>query len=91
MNTQQRQEFEAEARRRGLGVSSTIRALALERAAQLREERQLQRARRWQTERMRALVDRIEAGEVGEASQEEIDAIFDEADAPTRNVRAATA
>ncbi len=43
------------------------------------EQRHLERARRWQTERMRALADRIEAGTVGEASQAEIDAIFTEA------------
>ncbi len=73
----ERGAFEAEARRRGLGVSTTIRSLAVERANQLRAERQRERALRWQTERMRALADRIEAGEIGEASQAEIDALFD--------------
>mgnify|MGYP001600954716 CR=1 FL=1 len=90
---QQKQGFAAEARRRGLGVSTTIRTLALERANELREQRQRERARRWQTERMRALADRIEAGEVGEASQEEIDAVFEEAEArgARRRPSAATA
>jgi len=78
---EQRDEFEAEARRRGVGVSTTIRSLAVERAGELRDARQRERARRWQTERMRALADRIEAGEFVEASQADIDAIFDRADA----------
>ena len=76
---EQREEFEDEAHRRGLGVSSTIRSLAVERIRELREQRQLERARRWQTERMRALADRIDKGEVGEASWAEIDAIFEQA------------
>lgn len=84
MTSRQRREFEAEARRRGLGVSSTIRTLAIERVNELREQWQLERARRWQTERMRGLADRIEAGEIREATQAEIDAIFDEAEAEDR-------
>ncbi len=78
---EQRETFEAEARHRGVGVSTTIRGLALERAGELRAERQRERARRWQTKRMRALADRIEAGDFAEASQAEIDAVFDRADA----------
>lgn len=75
----QRDEFAAEARRRGIGVSTAIRSLAFERAAELREERQRERARRWQTGRLRVLADRIEAGDFDEASQAQIDAIFDDA------------
>ncbi len=74
----ERAAFEAEARRRGLGVSTTIRSLAVERANQLRDQRQRDHALRWQTRRMRALAERIEAGEIGEATQAEIDALFDE-------------
>ena len=81
MTREQKQEFTAEARRRGLGVSTTIRTLAVERANELREQRQRGRAQRWQSERMRALADRIESGEVGEASQAEIDAVFQDAEA----------
>lgn len=88
---EQKQEFAAEARRRGLGVSTTIRTLAIERANELREQRQRERARRWQTERMRALADRIEAGEIGEASQEEIDAAFEDADAQDARRRPSSA
>lgn len=85
MTKEQKQEFAAEARRRGLGVSTTIRTLAVERARELRAERQRQRARRWQSERMRALADRIEAGELGEVGQEEIDAVFQEAEGGARH------
>ncbi len=50
----------------------------------LHEPRQLERARQWQTERMYALADRIDKGEVGEASWAEIDAIFEQAAARDR-------
>ena len=45
-------------------------------AAARSEEHEPGRARGWQTERLRALADRIEAGEFVEASQEDIDSIF---------------
>jgi len=80
VTSEQRDEFEAEARRRGIGLSTTVRNLAVERAGELRRQRQLERARRWQTARVRRLADRIEAGDVGEASQADIDAVFDRAD-----------
>ncbi len=91
LTKEQRQEFTAEARRRGLGVSTTIRTLAVERTNELRAQRQRERARRWQTERMRALADRIDAGEVNEASQEEIDAVFTAAEAEDRHRRRSAA
>ena len=74
-----RRELTAEARRRGLGISTTLRTLAIERANEIRDARQRERARRWQSDRMRALVRQIEAGELGEANPEEIDALFDRA------------
>lgn len=80
----QRADFEAEARRRGVGVSTAIRSLAVERAGELRDQRQRDRARRWQTDRLRTIADRIEAGGFVEASDAEIDAIFDEAEARDR-------
>lgn len=73
---EQRAAFEAEAKRRGVGVSTAIRSLAVERAGELSEQRQRDRARQWQTDRLRALADRIEAGEFIEASQADIDAVF---------------
>lgn len=72
----ERSTFEAEAKRRQLGLSTTIRALASERASELREERQRARARRWQTERLHELLARIERNGFEEATQAEIDAVF---------------
>ena len=74
----QRDEFEAEARRRGLGVSTTIRVLAMERAGELRHTRQLERAMKWQTAEALKLMRRVDAGELGEASQADIDRIFED-------------
>lgn len=76
----QRRRLAAEARRRGLGVSPTIRTLALERLAEIEEEGQLARAEKWQLERVRELVDEIaRGGKRHSVSRREIDAIFDEA------------
>jgi hypothetical protein len=76
--------FEAEARRRGLGLSTTIRALAVERANEIREQRQLERAERWQIERIRELASRIEDHGFQEATQDEIDSVFGGAEASDR-------
>lgn len=75
----QRRRIAAEARRRGLGVSPTIRTLALERLGEIQEEAQLARARQWQLERAREIWDAIERGEVAEVSWEEIEELFDDA------------
>lgn len=72
----ERSTFEAEARRRGLGLSTTIRSLAFERVAEVRQERQRERARRWQLERLDALIARIESEGIREVSQDQIDAVF---------------
>ena len=45
-------------------------------AATTSEERERDRARRWQTERLGALADRIEAGDFVEASKAEIESVF---------------
>jgi len=78
MANAERDLFEAEARRRGLGISTTIRALALERATELREKRQIERAREWQTQRMRVAVARFDAGQDPEVDQAAIDAVFED-------------
>lgn len=78
LSDSERERFEAEAKRRGLGLSTTIRSLAVERADELAAERQRQRALRWQTERVRKLLDRIDAEGFEEASQADIDAILAE-------------
>lgn len=84
LSKEQRDAFDAEARRRGLGISTTIRTLAVERVRDIREEDQRRRALRWQTERLRVLADRIDTEGFEEASQAEIDAIFDGAEALDR-------
>lgn len=85
----ERSTFEAEAKRRGLGLSTTIRALAYERVSHVREERQRERARRWQTGRLQELIARIERDGFEEATQGQIDAIFTRAVSPTRRASAA--
>ena len=85
----ERSTFEAEAKRRRLGLSTTIRALASERANELSQERQRERARRWQTERLRELIARIERDGFEDATQAEIDAIFTQAGAQPRREQAA--
>ena len=87
MDKEQREVFADEARRRGLGVSTTIRALALERAIQIRDERQLARARHWQTQRMRTMVDRMDGDDNPAIDQVEIDRIFDDAEVAGRGKR----
>lgn len=84
----ERTTFAAEAKRRGLGLSTTIRALAFERVSEVREERQHQRARRWQTARLRELIERIERDGFQEATQQEIDAVFAQAATQPRGVSA---
>lgn len=86
-----RSMFEDEARRRRAALSTTIRTLAIERADELRGQRQRERARRWQTERLRRLIDRIESDGVREVPEERIDAIFATAEskAQPRRTRAA--
>lgn len=78
VSTQQRRRFAAEAGRRGLGVSSTIRALAIERLADLERDEQLARARRWQAGQMRKVMARIARRGFEEASPAEIDALFED-------------
>ena len=87
----ERTVFEAEAKRRRLGLSTTIRALAYERTNELEERRQRERALRWQTQRLRILIDRIETDGFEEASQADIDAVFAQAEARDRRARAAKA
>jgi hypothetical protein len=77
----ERAVFESEAERRGLGLSTTIRTLAFERINELREQRQRDRAMRWQTERLHTLIERVRTEGFQEASQADIDAIFAEAEA----------
>lgn len=88
---QDRVIFEEEARRRGLGLSTTIRTLASERTHELRAERQRERAMRWQTQRLRGLIERIEREGIREVSQSDIDAVFAAVEAQERRASAASA
>lgn len=78
VSAEQRRRIAAEAERRGLGVSPTIRTLALERLADIDETRQLARARKWQLEQALRALDDIERGDVREVPWSEIEALFDE-------------
>lgn len=87
----ERSAFETEARRRGLGLSTTIRTLAFERASQVQEERQRERARRWQSERLRRLIERIDQEGFQESTQAQVDDIFAQARGGARLRRAQAA
>jgi len=76
--------FAEEARRRGLGVSTTIRVLALERAKEIRQERQLAKAWKWQLQRAHEAIAAIDRGENPVVPHAEIDRLFDEAEARMR-------
>jgi len=74
-----RASFLAEGKRRGLGLSPTIRTLAKERLTALDDTRQHERALAWQTARAIRIWERFVAGTEREVPQAEIDAIFDRA------------
>lgn len=74
-----RASFLAEGKRRGLGLSPTIRTLAKERLTALDDARQRERALVWQTARAVRIWERFAAGAEREVPQAEIDAIFDRA------------
>ncbi len=76
----QRQALAREGERRGMALSTTVRALALERLREVATEDELQRARRWQGAEARKIFDQVQAGTMGEASQEDIDALFADLD-----------
>ncbi len=82
-----RATFLAEGKRRGLGLSPTIRTLAKERLATLDDARQRERALAWQTARAVRVWERFVAGSEREVPQAEIDAIFDRAAQGTERSR----
>lgn len=79
----QRQALAREGERRGMALSTTVRTLALERLREVATEDELQRARRWQSAEARKIFDQLQAGTMGEASQQDIDALFADLDEPT--------
>ncbi len=86
MSAEHRRRIAAEAQRRGLGVSPTLRTLALERLADIDEERQLARARKWQLEQALKILDEVQRGNVPEVAWSEIEALFDKAPASVRRL-----
>lgn len=76
-----RSEVEREAERRGLGVSTAVRALVVERLRELAEEAELTRCERWQ--RAQAWAG-WEDGDNAEASWDDVEAAFDASSPRTR-------
>ena len=56
-----------------------------ERVSELREKRQRAQARRWQTERLRELMARIERDGFKEATQARIDTVFKDRSRPPQS------
>ena len=79
----QRRAFAREGERRGMALSTTVRTLALQRLREVATEEEPQRARRWQSAEARDIFDRVQAGTMGESSQEDIDALFADLDERT--------
>ncbi len=83
----QRQALAREGQRRGMALSTTVRTLALERLREVATEEELQRARRWQSGEARKIFDQLQAGTMGEASEEEIDVLFADLDEETTRTK----
>jgi hypothetical protein len=77
--TEVRDGLAREARRRGLPLSTTVRALAVERMQQLEEEQELARAEAWQRARAWATWDRIRGGDRREVTRADLRAVFERA------------
>ena len=68
-----------EARRRGLALSTTLRALVIERMREIAEEDELGHAEVWQRAQAWATWDRIRGGDRREVSRAALDAVFEHA------------
>jgi len=66
-----------EAQRRGLPLSTTVRALALERIQALQEEAELTSAEAWQRAQAWATWDRIRGGDRREVTRADLAAVFE--------------
>lgn len=69
----------AEAKRRGLKLSTAIRALVSERIRMVEESEELTQAEQWQRAQAWATWQKIQSGNRHEVSEPEIDAVFDQA------------
>jgi hypothetical protein len=72
-----RHRVASEAKRRGLKLSSTLRALASERLEELADQAELSRAEEWQRAQAWATWDKVEAGGTNEVSRDDLRASFD--------------
>jgi hypothetical protein len=85
-----RRTVAAEARRRGLKLSTTVRVLVTERLQEIEEANELTRTEHWQRAQAWTTLESIRAGDRREASQAEIDDVFEHALAHPRRTRRRT-
>ncbi len=78
LSTSIRKRIATEAKRRGLKLSSTLRALATERLKELDDSEELGRAEQWQRRQAWAEWEKIRAGDDREASLTDLGRAFDE-------------
>jgi hypothetical protein len=74
----------AEAKRRGLKLSTAIRVLVSERIREIEEAEELTQAEQWQRAQAWSTWEKIESGDRREASEAEIEAVFSRALARSR-------
>lgn len=74
-----RERLVAEARKRGLPLSTAVRVLVAERVKELDEDEELTLADRWQREQAWSTWETLRAGAIEEASRREIDGDFEAA------------
>ena len=74
-----RKTVAAEAKRRGLKLSTAIRVLVGERIREIEEAEDLTRAEEWQRAQAWATWEKVASGDRREASEAEIQAVFDSA------------
>lgn len=79
-----RRNLAAEAKRRGLKVSTTVRVLVSERIREIEEAQELTEVERWQRAQAWATWEKIQAGDRREVSDAEIEAVFERALARSR-------
>jgi hypothetical protein len=72
-------KVEAEAQRRGLRLSPTVRALLQERVEEIEDGDRLRAAETFQREQALATWEEMKAGDLAEVTGEQIDAEFDQA------------
>ena len=77
----------AEAKRRGLKLSTAVRVLVSERIREIKEAEELTQVEQWQRAQAWTTWEKIRSGDRREVSETEIGAVFDRALAPSRRRR----